>query len=267
MELIFVQNGRLGNAIFRYLASSLLAIKYGYQYKNLSYKQFSLLGCFFINEDHIKDIINNKKIQLPKRVLLREFYQHDYINHRDEIIKYIETHKSNHTITSDDGKTFYMNQIMDTPQNFDKYYDIVIHIRMGDFIENIYPYRVIISLKYYFELLDKMDLINKKIAVVGENPKTPLEKAYTSQLMNYFKNKNVNAVYETNDLLTDFHIVKNANTVICCMSTFSWTAVFLSNKVQTCYFPNYPVKPENKWISMKKPCSNTIYYKFHDLNV
>jgi hypothetical protein len=263
MEMIFVQNGRLGNAIFRYLACCLLAIKYGYQFKNLSYTAFNVNEYKKISEEDIKYILLNKKINLPQKILLKEFYQHDYIQFKNEIIDYIQKNKNLHTITSDDKKTFLMKDLIDTPISFNKYYDVVIHIRMGDFIQNIFPYRVIISLKYYYELFDKLDLTNKKIAIVGENPKTQIEKMYTEQLINYFKTKNLNVVYENNDILTDFHIIKNAETVICCMSTFSWTAVFLSDKVKTCYLPDYPVIDKNNWISMKKPCENTLYYKFY----
>lgn len=263
MELVFLQNGRLGNAIFRYFAAALLCSKYGYKYNNLSYQPFNYGQYYQITENDIKMILQNKDLKLPQKILLREFYQHDFIDHRKMIMEYIQKNKNTHTIASDDGKIINVRDIIDTPSHFNKIYDFVIHIRMGDFIENIFPYRVIISLKYYYELFDTIDFNNKKIAIVGETPKTPLEKAYTTQLLDYFKKKNLNVTYESNDLLTDFHIVKNAKEVVCCMSTFSWTAVFLSDKVEKCYFPDYPVIDENKWISMKKPCENIIYYKFY----
>lgn len=263
MELVFIQNGRLGNAIFRYLASCILSIKYGYQFNNLSYKKFNINHYKQISEDEFKSILLNTKINLPQKILLKEFYQHDYIQFKKEIINYIEKNKNLHTITTDENKTYFLKDLIDTPKNFNKYYDIVIHVRLGDFIQNIFPYRVIINLDYYYKLFDTLDFKNKKIIIISENIKTEIEKKYIEQLINYFKIKNLNIVYENNDILTDFYIIKNAEIVICCMSTFSWTAVFLSDKVKTCYLPDYPIIEKNNWISMKKPCENTLYYKYY----
>lgn len=263
MEVIFIENGRLGNAIFRYLASCILSIKYGYQFRNLSYKSFNINDYKQISEEEFKTILLNKKIDLPQKILLKEFYQHDYIQFKKEIINYIEKNKNLHTITTDENKTYFLKDLIDTPNNFNKYYDIVIHIRLGDFIQNIFPYRVIINLDYYYNLFNKLDFKNKKIIIISENIKTEIEKLYMEQLINYFKTNNLNIVYENNDILTDFHIIKNAEIVVCCMSTFSWTAVFLSDKVKTCYLPDYPVIDKNNWISMRKPCENTLYYKFY----
>jgi len=267
MEVVFIPCGGLGNAIFRYLASCILSIKYGYQFKNLLNTSFNTNDYKKISEEEIKTILIKKPIYLPQKIMLDKFYQHDYIEFKKEIFDYIEKNKNLHTITtsssSNEYKTFFLKELIDTPNNFTKYYDIVIHVRLGDFIHNIFPYRVIINLDYYYKLFDTLDFENKKIIIISENLKTEIEKEYIEQLINYFKTNNLNIVYENNDILTDFHIIKNAEIAICCMSTFSWSAVFLSDKVKTCYLPDYPVLDKHNWLSMKKPCENTLYYKFY----
>jgi hypothetical protein len=263
MEVIFLPGGRLGNAIFRYLACSILSIKYGYQYKNFSSESFNINNYKHVSEEEIKSILLNKKIDLPPKIVLREYYQHDYIQFKKEILDYIEKNKNLHTITTDENNTYFLKDLIDTPVNFNKYYDIVIHVRLGDFIANTFPFRVIINLEYYYKLFNTLDLKNKKIVLIGDNIKNVFEKNYIEQLINYFTVNNLNIVYENNDILTDFHIIKNAEIVVCCMSTFSWSAVLLSNKVKTCYLPDYPIIDKNNWLSMKKPCYNTLYYKFY----
>ena len=51
--------------------------------------------------------------------------------------------------------------------------------------------------------------------------------------------------------------MKEANTLICSMSTLSWCAAFFSDKIQKCYMPDYEIKVNS---TCKKPIDNTELY-------
>jgi hypothetical protein len=77
------------------------------------------------------------------------FYQHDIIYrvYKPQIINFILNHKD-HYITTDgilsgDGKCerFYMYDIITTPQYFIKTYDVVMHLRLEDYVTYNFFYR------------------------------------------------------------------------------------------------------------------------------
>jgi hypothetical protein len=90
---------------------------------------------------------------------------------------------------------------------------------------------------------------------VVNKPKTELENKY----IDYFK-KYYNIVVESNSVLEDFHIMKNAKILVCSCSTLSWVAGFLSDRIQKVYFPDYNNNRPHE--TFKKPIDNTILYSF-----
>ncbi len=54
--------------------------------------------------------------------------------------------------------------------------------------------------------------------------------------------------------------MKNAKILVCSCSTLSWIAAFLSTRINTVYFPNYPNKQAHE--TFKMPIENTILYEF-----
>jgi hypothetical protein len=82
--------------------------------------------------------------------------------------------------------------------------------------------------------------------------------AFEHRYINYFKNK-FDIVCESNDPITDYHIIKNAKTLVCSRSTMCWAAAFFSNTLETVYFPNY-IATTHIHETFKTPISNTIPY-------
>jgi FkbM family methyltransferase len=54
--------------------------------------------------------------------------------------------------------------------------------------------------------------------------------------------------------------MKNAKTLICSLSTISWVASFLSDTIETVYFPNHKNRARHE--TFCKPIENTIYYDY-----
>lgn len=88
-------------------------------------------------------------------------------------------------------------------------------------------------------------------------PKSSFEMNYIEQIKEWFNNHDISIIIETNDVLTDFHIMKEANKLICSNSTLSWCAALLSDSIDICYMPNYK---DSAHQTFKYPIKNTILY-------
>ena len=324
--VIFKESGRLGNAIFRYFASSLLCIKNNYKYilhedyvneddyiyyKNLDYigsdisfnptlslnNLFELCNnnnnaiCFntlgFIKSDfnekilisnnyiksnnnglYVKNIININDNNYYKyynklnfnNVLMDDFFHFEYIylKYKDDILEYIEQNKNEHYIKLDNGLKILMKDVIDDIVLLpNKIYDIVIHIRLGDFNGRI-DY---IEYEYLEKLLNNINFINKNIAIIMKNPDNENDIKYLKRCIEWFKDKNININIETNNtVITDFNIMKQCKVLICSMSTLSWSAAYLSKNIELCYMPNYNFYNIRNTDYFKKPIQNTILY-------
>ena len=70
-------------------------------------------------------------------------------------------------------------------------------------------------------------------AIVMNNPKTEFELNYIENIKKWFNDNNISINIESIDIVTDFHIMKNAKKLICSNSTISWCAALLSDNIET----------------------------------
>ena len=76
MTIHFVIKGRLGNAIFRYMACVVLCVVYNNEYSSNSNGNINLTDDIFLNMS--LSLLKNQYITLPKGNLnMIGFYQHD----------------------------------------------------------------------------------------------------------------------------------------------------------------------------------------------
>ena len=153
-----------------------------------------------------------------------------------------------------------------------KQYENVIHIRLGDF--NGRP--DFIETEYMLRLFDKIkDIFYKKTAIVIEKPASDIDIKYLNTIMEWFKQNNMpTPIVESNDMLTDYNIMKQAKVIISSMSTLCWAAAFFSKSLEKIYMPNYNFFEieDRKNGYFKTPIENTILYnvkttKFADIKV
>jgi hypothetical protein len=255
--------GRLGNAVFRYFATTLFRILYNadrtYNHyecnKIISDDEFIKWSNYILNTNIIPDI------DLNSNYMFDGYYQHDniYIKYKKEIINWIITHpdellwtdgNNNYNDNYHYKSTSYKNiDLLINPYS-EKIYQIVIHLRLEDFINKssvIHPE----SIK---NILDKIN--EKNICIVVNKPTLEIEIKY----INYFK-KYYNVTLESNSIIEDYHIMKNCKILVCSCSTISWIAAFLSKTVEKVYFPNYK-NNDRIHETFKKPNEDTILYEF-----
>ena len=270
MQVHFCIRGRLGNAIFRYMASAIMCIITKGQYickaesendhKNrlvLSDDIFYKISSMLLNDTQIYNLNNLSNI------IMSEFYQHDaiYKKYKSQIIEFIEKNDNHYVIT--DGvnagdkncEKYNMSDILNTPISFSKIYKNVLHLRLEDFV----THNLFIPVNRIIELFEK-NIINPDdtLCIVCKKITTPFENEYMNTLKYFFQvNKKINIVIEHNDTLTDYYIMKEATNLICSKSTMSWAAAFFSTKIQKCYMPNYE---ESINSTCKYPIDNTVLY-------
>jgi hypothetical protein len=220
----------------------------------------------YINDDLSNcDLIENNHPLTNHHLLMDGYFQFDniYLDKKKEIIDFLKVNKYNHyiktatynRILSDNHQNFLIDTILNFNLNKDKIYDIVIHLRLGDFKE----YDDFIEYIYMEKLFESIDFFyNKKISIVLQKPDNKEDEEYLDKCIQWFKNTNIYISIESNDVITDFHIMKNAKILICSMSTLSWCAAYLSDTIQKCYMPNYNFL--NRSTSFKYPIKNTVLY-------
>jgi len=259
MIINFCTKGRLGNAIFRYMASAIMCLYYNGSYSvNISQTK-NCSDELFINI--IKNIINKgNKILISDGINMDFYYQHDLIYklHKQHIINFINNNHHHYVLT--DGvnagdnqcEKFYMIDIINTPSLFNKKYKNVLHIRLEDFVtHNLY-----LKVERIINLLKK-NILSDSLCIVCKNPNTDFEYKYIKYITDFLESININYNLEHNDVLTDYYIMKEAETLICSKSTLSWCAAFFSDKIQKCYLPDY-ISTANS--TCKYPIDNTELY-------
>jgi hypothetical protein len=266
MFINFCITGRLGNAIFRYMACVIMCMYYDGTYTINNKQNRDCNDEQFI--EIIKNIINKKNNIIPlnlnfrfiKGVNMTSFYQHDLIYklHKQDIIKFINNHTDHYILT--DGinagdnqcEKFHMIDIINTPLSFNKKYKNVLHIRLEDFVtHNLY-----IKVERIIDLLKK-NILSDSLCIVCKKPITGFENSYIDCIKKYLESINIKMFIEHNDVLTDYYIMKESEILICSKSTLSWCAAFFSDKIQKCYLPNY-IETSNS--TCKYPIDNTELY-------
>jgi len=266
MRVTSLPMGRLGNAIFRYLATVLFKIVYNA--KIINYDKVVTNEKFLLVKDDLfitwmQGLLAGHNMYLDDDTTygFLGFFQHDeiYLKYRPAILEHIRNNPNDllitdgHTIERPDfdyAPTQYSASSLLNPQiPLKKTYDTVVHLRLEDFIR----YGFVIHPQSVKLLLESIGA--PLYCFVVNLPKTDLEMQYIEYLTKHF-----NIVIESNDIITDFHIMRNAKTLVCSNSTVSWAAAFFSDTVQCVYMPNYPAKRPHE--TFRKPISNTITYDY-----
>jgi hypothetical protein len=266
--LIYNHNqGRLGNSLFRLFANIVFCINYDIKSHiredthNIKYN-LTVTDNYFI--EFMNKIINNVdlpliKIDVNSKILFNGFYQHDaiFLKYKKQIINYIERHPEL-IIKTDKNDSYKAINFINYKIN--KKYNIVIHLRLEDFIE-------ISQVIHPNSIKNIIDKINKEynyqpICIVVNKPTRELEIKYVS----FFTKKYKNIIVESNDVITDYTIMRESSVLVCSCSTLSWSAAILSNSLQKVYMPNYK-NVHGSHQTCKYIHNNTELYEINTCNI
>lgn len=251
MLIVNHNKGRLGNSIFRLLANIVFLIVYdidGEIKYNYIKHNIEINDEYFVNWSN--EILNGKIPDIKKTSVLyfTGFYQHDkiFIHFKNQIIDYINNH-DNLLLLTDRNDTYNASYLI--KYELQKKYDIIVHLRLEDFVE----INQVLNPLSICRILDEIDVTKNynDICFVVNKPKKETEFKY----IDFFK-KRYNTVIESNEPIEDYNIMKNAEILICSYSTLSWCAAFFSDSNKYVYIPNYKTSLHQSF----KTINNTILY-------
>lgn len=260
--IISKPSGRFGNAFFRYMACSIINI-FNPSMKYILYDDYINKGETTPTIINDENFLNYTKKLENFDVVMNGYFQFGYIylKNKIKILEYMKQNCNEHYIQTDLKERFLMKDLLnDLSLKKEQMYDIVIHVRLNDFKGR----PEFIEINYYNSLFETIDFNEKTVCLICDHNyyHDINDKIFISQLVYYFNNKNIKINIETNSLMIDFNIMKQAKILICSMSTLAWTAAYLSNHIQTCYMPNYHFYnvDERRFFNFRKPIKNTILY-------
>jgi hypothetical protein len=218
--------GRFGNQLFCYVISKLFTYKFGHNY--ISREQFDSNDYCIINEENIEEYLKNS--DLNKNIILRGFFQKSkyFVNFKKELMELIYNKTNNETNNDyfilDNTKYFIKDYLINSKHNIKlNKDDIIISLRLDDFIQYPCPISDILPPQYYMDILNNIK-INSKIYIICDKIKLDWEFKY----IEYFKFWNPIIIQDT--LINDIALMRDCNNLIHSNSSLCWIISFLSEK-------------------------------------
>jgi len=192
-----------------------------------------------------------------KYILLNGFFQHDqiYLKYWLQIVDYIRMHPEFRLIT-DRGDIHHAGELLAHPTGvIPRGHRIVCHLRLEDFCQ----INICFSPRAIHRLLQGIArrYPTDRICLVLNRPTEDYEHRYLEYI-----SEGLDVCIESNDVITDYHILREAEVLICSYSTLSWVASLLSETVREVYMPtfNYWFSIGRVWETFRQPIPNTIEY-------
>ncbi|NBT69485.1 MAG: hypothetical protein EBT78_17180 [Betaproteobacteria bacterium] len=230
----------------------------------------------YINKDNGQGLYVKKTLTLTDTNFFNHFYKklenfnvcldgyfqfgYIYLKYKPQILNYMETHKAKHAILTDRNERFLLRELIDDVV-LPTRYDIAIHIRLDDFKGR----PDFIEVEHYIRVFETLlpVLKEQKICLVYQAGNNPMDTDYIATCVQWFRDHAIPLCLESNTVLHDFNILKQAKILVCSMSTLSWAAAYLSKDIQQCYMPDYHfyTEPARRAFFFHKPIENTSLYQ------
>ena len=223
--------GRFGNQLFRYITCKMFTVKSGHKY--IPREDFPADNCVIVNDENIIDILNNTQIYATKHILCQGYFQKSdlFVNCRKQIMNLIYSFNNDDywlykdEYKSTNAKIYIKDYIINNHHRVClQHNDIVVSLRLDDFIQ--YPCKTsdIIPPQYYLDILTNMNITNAKVYIVCDKITRDWEHKY----IEHFKQWNPILIQGT--LKHDIALMRDCNKLIHSNSSLCWMISFLSNK-------------------------------------
>lgn len=249
VRITFTPAGRTGNNIFQYMTCKLLVLLWKQTHKYISFDEFTendKKNAFYINDDNILQYINNPP-SLQIDIICNGFFQKSefFIPYREQLLKIICDQNNDDYFINGHGQKksiasylFSTHKINDLTQD-----DIVISLRLDDFIQLPCPKSDIIPPNYYTDIIENYGKPFNRLFIVCDKIRYNWEHEY----LKFFNKWNPILLQES--LEHDCSLLKETPVLIHSNSTLCWIMSFLSDT------PN-----KKRWIP------NTFFYGGQSLN-
>ena len=226
----FIRIVRTGNNIFQYITCKLISCLHNYNYKYISFDLLSEMDkkcAFIVNEKNIRECLYNPSTEFFGKNIICDgyFQQSDLFFPHKQILKQILYHENNtdywiksNTINTKEYISTYLysnHKINDLTNN-----DIVISLRLDDFIQLPESKSDIIPPEWYLNILENYGNFNRLIIVCDR-----IRYNWEFNYMHFFNKWNPIIIQE--DLIHDCALMREANVLIHSNSTLCWIMSFL----------------------------------------
>jgi len=231
-------SARTGNILFQYLFCIRISLLYGHKYVAIEDLEIPSMTryqpLFKITDKNVSDI-NDPTIQ-SSHILCEGFFQRGefFLPYRERILEYIKTTDDSWIGIS--GKREYIREFLSSQHStLIRENDIVLSLRLDDFIQLPNPRSDILPPQYYMDILEKWfstsDRVDGKLIIVCDKFRHYWEHKY----IEYFSKWS--PVIVQNTLFEDFALMRDCPALIHSNSTLCWFASFLSDKKTDRYIP------------------------------
>jgi len=178
-----------------------------------------------VNDDNSTDMIKNATIA-NNNIICNGYFQRSelYINSRAQLMDIVYD-ENNNDYWEYNNKKFFIKEYLNGTHSINlNPTDIVVSLRLDDFIQ--YPCKTsdIIPPQHYVEILEKMNADKENVYIVCDNIKYDWEHKYIEHF------KKWNPVLIQNTLIHDIALMRDSNILIHSNSTLCWVISFLSQK-------------------------------------
>ena len=235
-----IANARTGNILFQYLFCIRMSIMYGHTYvaiEDLDIESISKeTSLFKITDANLHEICNSDSTLRTSHILCEGFFQDSklYLPIRHEILNYLD--KTIDSWIGFSGKREYIRDFI-TSQHLTeiRQNDIVISLRLDDFIQLPNPTSDIVPPQYYVDVLESWfsnnSRENGKVIIVSDIFRHYWEHKY----IEYFDKWLPLIVQKT--LLEDFALMRDCPALIHSNSSLCWFASFISKNKTNRFIP------------------------------
>jgi hypothetical protein len=241
--------GRLGNQLFQY-AFALSTAKVKHTLFLLDPKEPNVITKYFSLELRTQFLFS-KIGHILNRYLLNSYKNYNKIEQK-EWADDVEIMNNSHYSGFFQSENFFKNYKEDVRKKLtikNKYYNaffkkygnlfsnnkiLVLHIRRTDYAnfggKELGGYNMCLPMTFYDNCLNKVHNIDDfKIICISDD---------IDFVKEYYKDRNY--MFENNDMIIDFQLIKYADVAIIANSSFAWWASYLNNKPnKTVYVPKY----------------------------
>ena len=215
--------GRTGNILFQYLICKLISIKFGHTY--ICKTNFDKNNFILINEDMFDNFLVNPPENIcQNNIIIEGFLQNSnyFMKYRDNLLKIFYDENNNDYWKINNNKT-YVKEFINCNHSISlNDNDIVLSLRLDDFIQLPCYTSDIIPPKQILEILEQFDMDNRKLYIVCDKIKADWEFKYIKYFYKY------NPILIQNTLLHDCALMRDCKILIHSNSTLCWFMSFLS---------------------------------------
>lgn len=225
--------GRTGNILFQYLMCKLISLKFDHTY--ICKTEFIEDTCMIVNEENIDSVLKGeyKDICSTDIIVIGYFQKSDlFMDDREQLLQIIYDDTNRDYWNINNHKTCIRDFITAKHSISLNETDIVLSLRLDDFIQLPCESSDIIPPSVYLSILNSIDMNNKRLFIVCDKLSMDWEFKYVKHFDKY------NPILIQNSLLHDCALMIDCNTLIHSNSTLCWLMSFLSKNKTKRYIIN-----------------------------